>query len=241
MKKITSLLSFVLVLMISTQTYSQFRFGVKTGLNISNMRVSGFTGVTESSRISFHIGANVDFSFTKSFSLESGLLLSSKGANFDRDLYTDNTTKVIENTTLTPLYIELPINAVYKVDFKPIKLLIFAGPYLGIGVGGNRVIEHEATGLPAGVSLADAVNWCIQNLHNTVQDGTTGLKYGSNSADDLKSFDFGLNFGAGIEFYNFQFRLQYGLGLANLNPTTANNEILKNNVFGISVGYMFGK
>lgn len=227
--------------MISGQSYSQqFRFGVKTGLNIANMRVSGFTGVNESSKISFHVGAIIDYSFSKNFSLESGLLLSWKGANFDRTVYDDNTTKVTESQNFAPLFLELPINAVYKVDLKPIKLLIFGGPYFGFGVGGNREISHEATGLPAGTSLAEAVAYCVQHSL-TEPDGTSGLKYGSNSSDDLKGLDFGLDFGAGIEFHNFQFRLQYGLGLANLNPTTANNEILKNNVFAISVGYMFGK
>lgn len=240
MKKLTYLLLLMSFSIVTSQSYAQFRFGVKAGLNIANMRVSGFTGVTESSKIAFHAGGMIDYSFSKSFSLESGLLLSWKGANFDRDIYNDNTTKIIENTSFTPLFIELPINAVYKVDFKPIKLLLFAGPYLGFGVAGNREIEHEASGLPAGVTLGDAVTWCVQNAL-TEPDGTSGLKYGSKTDDDLKGFDFGLNFGAGIEYANFQFRLQFGLGLANLNPTTANNEILKNNVLGFSVGYMFGK
>ncbi|MFZ4740705.1 MAG: porin family protein [Bacteroidales bacterium] len=237
MKKYIILLSLVLSLIYTTQSYSQqFRFGVKTGINFSNMRVSGFTGVTESSRFTFHVGAIVDYSFTKSFSLESGLILNSKGANFEIVSPINNSTIVVTTTqTLSPLYIELPINAVYKVDIKPLKLQLFAGPYFGFGVSGNRETEYTATGLPNGVTLAQLLSAI------GVQNETVGLKYGGKDSDDLKLIDIGLNFGAGVEYNNFLFRLQYGLGLSNLSTTSADNEILKNNVFSISVGYMFGK
>jgi hypothetical protein len=221
----------VLVSFITTQTNAQLSLGVKAGLNLSNMTVSGYTGVTESSRMSFHAGAILDYSFSKSFILESGLVLSGKGANFDLNIFSNGATTITLASTLSPLYIEMPINAVYKVDIKPAKLLIFAGPYFALAVSGNRTNEYSATGLPAGTTLATL------GLNNE----SIGLKFGTDANSDMRSFDMGLNFGAGIEYSNFLFRLQYGLGLSNLNPTTSNNEVLKNNVFGISVGYMFGK
>jgi len=235
MKKIICLSTFVMFFLITSQSYAQLNLGLKTGLNISNMTVSGFTGVTESSRISFHIGAIIEYSFTKSFSLESGLFLSGKGADFEVSQPITNTITVTLNQTLSPLYIELPINAVYKVDLKPLKLLIYAGPYFGLAVSGNRTNEYSATGLPAGTSLATLL------AQLGVQNETIGLKYGTDANSDLRRFDFGLNFGAGIELSNFLFRIQYGLGLTNLNPVSANNEVIKNNVMSFSVGYLLNK
>jgi len=56
----------------------------------------------------------------------------------------------------------------------------------------------------------------------------------------MKSFDFGLNFGAGIEISNFQISAQYGLGLTNLAPVTTNDAEMKVRVIGISMAYLLG-
>ncbi len=225
----------MLIMGVSAQSYAQLGFGVRTGLNISNMRVSGFAGVTESSRISYHVGAILAYNFSENFALESGLFLSSKGANFEVSQAITNTITLTLNQTLSPLFIEVPINAVYKFDIKPIKIIFYGGPYFAFGISGNRINEYSATGLPAGTSLAALLSQL------GIQNETIGLKYGTGNTDDLRGFDFGLNFGAGVEYNNFLFRAQYGLGLTNLNPVSANNEVLKINVLSFSVGYMFGK
>jgi hypothetical protein len=234
MKKIISLLSIMLVLAVSTHSFAQLGFGVRTGLNISNMRVSGFTGVTESSRISYHVGAILAYNFSDNFALESGLFINSKGANFELSQALTNTLTLTLNQTLSPLFLEVPINAVYKVDIKPVKVIIYGGPYFAFGISGNRTNEYSASGLPAGTSLSALL------AQLGIQNETIGLKYGTGNTDDLRGFDFGLNFGAGVEYNNFLFRVQYGLGLNNLNPVSANNEVLKINVLSFSVGYMFG-
>ena len=235
MKKGLFLMVFVLAL-ISTQSYAQINFGVRAGLNIANMNVSGFTGVTESSRIGFHAGALLDIGIAEVFSLESGLLLNGKGANFQAKGIVPNTNiTLISDVTMSPMFLEIPINAIYKVDIKPVKIEIVAGPYMAFGVMGKRTTEYSATNLPAGVTLDQLLS--ALNLQNEDE----GLKYGSGTGDDLKGFDFGLNFGAGVNYSNILFRIQYQFGLTNLNPTTANNEVLKSNVLSFSFGYMFGK
>jgi hypothetical protein len=53
-------------------------------------------------------------------------------------------------------------------------------------------------------------------------------------------FDYGLNIGAGFEVNNLQIRVQYSLGLNNLDPDNDSDFDTKNRVIGISLGYMFG-
>ncbi|CAM1354821.1 porin family protein [Tenacibaculum insulae] len=56
--------------------------------------------------------------------------------------------------------------------------------------------------------------------------------------DDLKSIDFGLNFGAGYKLDNgLNFSARYNLGLSNISEDDDNE--VKNGVFQISVGYSF--
>ena len=51
--------------------------------------------------------------------------------------------------------------------------------------------------------------------------------------------DFGLNFGACVQFESIVIRAQYGLGLTNLDPEGDSDFEMKNGVIGISLGYMF--
>ena len=232
--------------MIATNSKAQVTLGVKTGLNFSNMSLTGVTGMTESSRTGFHIGAILDFNISSSFSLESGLLLSSKGAAFDQPsqwTYNNSPVTLTQTRTASPLYLEIPINAIYKIDFKPITLNLFAGPYFGFGVSGSMDYEYSATGLTAAnvtlQGLLDAIN--AQNPKEQLKNQSLGIKYGSKDGDDMKSFDMGITFGAGVEFYNAIFRLQYSLGFSNVWSVPANGEVLKNNVISVSVGYFFRK
>ncbi|MGB4774970.1 MAG: hypothetical protein WBP45_07360, partial [Daejeonella sp.] len=73
------------------------------------------------------------------------------------------------------------------------------------------------------------------------------LKFGNNynenddeNNDDYKPLDFGLNVLAGYQLTNgFNIGANYGLGLANLNPSGNSNNKESNNVISISVGFMF--
>jgi len=56
---------------------------------------------------------------------------------------------------------------------------------------------------------------------------------------DMNAFDFGLNFGAGVEISNFQITAQYGIGLTN-SLANSGDVTMKNKVFGVSVAYLFG-
>jgi hypothetical protein len=68
------------------------------------------------------------------------------------------------------------------------------------------------------------------------KSGDNDIEFGSGE-NEMNAMDFGLNFGAGAEFGQFQASLQYGLGLSNLSNEDSGKA--KNKVIGISVAYLF--
>ena len=92
------------------------------------------------------------------------------------------------DVVISPIYVEVPFNARYSVGTDFIKVFLFAGPYIACGVGGN----------------------------NDTGDELKKVKFGADENDDLKFFDFGFYFGAGVNIKGFVISAQYGLGLANI-------------------------
>jgi len=118
------------------------------------------------------------------------------------------------STTTSVNYLEIPINTIYKIEIGSAKLCLSAGPYLA----------YAASGTKKGEGYNDK------------------LDIGSDDDDTYKALDYGLNIGAGVELNDkITIGLQYGLGLANIASHTDFGYSVKNKVFGISVGYMFGQ
>ena len=118
------------------------------------------------------------------------------------------------STTTSVNYLEIPINTIYKIEIGSAKLCLSAGPYLA----------YAASGTKKGEGYNDK------------------LDIGSDDDDTYKALDYGLNIGAGVELNDkITIGLQYGIGLANISSYTGYGTSAKNNVFGISVGYMFGQ
>ena len=229
MKNGISLFSIILLLFISIQSFAQIRFGVRAGLNLATMTVVDLGDAKQEMSPSFHIGGIAEYSLSESFCIESGLLLSGKGSKI---VFSENQGGVTfaGTATISPLYLEIPINALYKFDIGSSRLHLFAGPYLGFGIAGKTKATYTASGLPTGTTLSSL----------GLNDASANIKFGTTADSDMKGSDFGLNIGAGIEIKNILFRLQYGLGLSNLDPEGLSDKDFKNRVIGISVGYLFG-
>lgn len=114
--------------------------------------------------------------------------------------------------SMAPGVIEVPINVLYSFGTGSAKLNVFAGPYAAFGITGKTKSDGESL----------------------------DISYGSTAEDDIKPFDFGLNFGAGVNINGFLISAQYGFGLANLAPDTTGDSEMKNKVIAISIGYLFG-
>jgi hypothetical protein len=198
----------ICMLFIVTGIQAQIKFGPKVGLNLSTITLKmGSISIDPKTVVGFHVGMISEIPLVGNFCLQPGLLYSAKGSKWAESG---------EEIKLTPSFLEIPVNAVYKFDLKAVKILINAGPNFAFGIGGKYKYTFGTT------------------------NESGSLKFGSSSGDDMKPFDLGLNIGAGVEITQIIISANYGFGLTNLAPTTTNDEKMKTRVFGLSVAYLFG-
>jgi len=114
--------------------------------------------------------------------------------------------------TISPIYIEVSLISKYSFGSDVIKGTIFAGPFIACGVGGYKI---EPNG------------------------DFKSLRFGSGSVADLRAFDGGFLFGAGIKIRSFLISVQYGIGLTNIEPSSSGDLEMKNRVWGISLNTLF--
>ncbi len=112
--------------------------------------------------------------------------------------------------TLTFNYFEIPLNFAYKFPIN----------------------DKSKFFIQAGPYLAYAMSG-----KDKTGSETQDIKFGNNQ---WKRFDYGLGFGAGLEFGAIVTSLNYELGLANLSDDSSADMKIKNKVFQISIAYMFG-
>ena len=75
------------------------------------------------------LGVGMDYGFSEKWSLQSGLMISSKGWKYKEEG---------EKMTFRPIYLDIPILAAYKFNISDnTKFVINAGPYLAFGLGGK--------------------------------------------------------------------------------------------------------
>jgi hypothetical protein len=93
-----------------------------------------------------------------------------------------------------------------------VKITLFASPYFACGIGGYKIE-------PGGELKY--------------------IRFGSGKYNDFKTFDYVLNFGAGVNIKGLLISAQYGIGLANVSPLITPDSEMKNKVIGISVSSLF--
>lgn len=118
--------------MFALAGFSQVKWDAKFGMNFSNM-----TKIDESKALpGFTLGVGMDYGFNENWSLQSGLMIPSKGFKFKEGDWKDK---------YRPIYLDIPILAAYKFNISDnTKFVINAGPYLAIGLGGkNKETDEE--------------------------------------------------------------------------------------------------
>lgn len=133
-------LSLGLLLLFSVLAVSaQLRWDVKAGMSLSNM-----SHADKDAKFGYTVGLGADYAFSEMFSLQTGVNFTSKGmrevdVDDDWGSYEKSTFKVFSH------YAELPILAAVKFgvvdDFK---VVLNAGPYLAIGIGGKEEYSNTA-------------------------------------------------------------------------------------------------
>lgn len=200
----------MLAVIFTASVQAQFTFGVRGGFNLTNMDESG-EGISPDTKMKpgFQVGIVGDYAVNESFSIQPALLFATQGCNWDFELFG---TKV--ETSINLNYLQVPVNAQYKLDLGNAKPFLQAGPYVGYALSGK--IKAKADGFK----------------------NDEKIEFG-NGEDDMNPFDFGLGFGAGVQFENIQVGLGYNLGLANLS--NADKITTRNNGLTFTLTYLFGR
>lgn len=219
MKHLLPLIALALLCLPVTQALAQ-TFGLKAGLNISNMLFEDDDDTYSDdfdALPGFHAGVAMELPFTNILSLETALQVSTKGFEF---METESGFEVTSKTT--PLYIDVPITLKATNDLGGASIYGLAGPYIGFGVGGE--VKAEASGGGIGFGASEDIEW------------------GNDEDEDtFKPFDFGVLLGGGVQIGSFQVGVSYALGLANISPYTDFGTKIANRVFSVSAGYWFGE
>lgn len=108
--------------MFALAGFSQVKWDARVGMNFSNMTKAEGTKALPG----FNLGVGMDYGFSENWSLQSGLMISSKGY------------KIKDYSKDRPIYLDIPILAAYKFNINDnTKFVINAGPYLAFGLGGK--------------------------------------------------------------------------------------------------------
>jgi hypothetical protein len=203
---------------------------LKGGVNFANVSYNSSGEVDDANMLtSFHVGIMGDVPVAKIFAIQPGLLFTGKGAKIESG--STNSLNYYKATT-NPLYIEIPVNAVFKLPLASDESSFYfgAGPYIAMGVGGKRKIE----GKTAGVAFSSKESIEFSNDDPTTFNNDEGAGLGV-----IKRFDYGLNGTAGFLLKSAMISVNYGYGLAKLQSGSNSSEDNKNKhrVLSISVGF----
>lgn len=191
--------------MFALAGFSQVKWDARVGMNFSNVTKADNTKALPG----FQLGVGMDYGFSENWSLQSGLMISSKGYKYDyKDEYYNESYKA------RPIYLDIPILAAYKFNISDnTKFVINAGPYLAFGLGGKcKYDEGGDYKLFKGEDGDDA---------------------------EMKRFDLGIQYGIGLEIgEHYLVNLTGQNGFISPNNIDG-FEDYKNMTFSIGVGYRF--
>lgn len=162
----------------SVNSFAQ-KFGLKAGLNFSkiNNKYAAFDNAFEP-RIGFHVGPTIELPISKIISIESALLLSTKG-------YRQDLSYVAVHTEVNLLYLDFPIVGKATFDVKAIKMFGTIGPYIGYGLSGEIISDDEREKVKFG-----------SNAEDDFKNMDFGLAIGTGI--EVKSIQISLTYNAGL-------------------------------------------
>ncbi len=230
MKKVLSLL------LISTAMAGAANaqlFYAQGGLNLANITSTGDGDTEDNAALAtFNAGLMGRFGLSKMIDLESGILLTGRGSK--AETYFNGGNDYVK-AKFNPLYVEVPLNLVVNIPLQSkTGLFVHAGPYAAVGIGGKSKLESKL-GLITTESERD-IEFSDDDPFTSAQEDA--------AYDKLKRFDFGLNFGAGLDLNSIILKANYGLGLTKIGSTESNNSADDKNkyrVLSISVGIPLGR
>jgi len=207
-----------IVILTAGYAHAQINFGVRAGVNLTNMKMSYWeSSIDGKMKPGIQLGIVGELEITKFLAIQPGLLFAQQGYINKKSF-----TGFSFEQTIALNYIQIPVNAIFKLDLNAVKLLGQVGPYFGFGING----KIKGDGHSEKITL------------------------GSGKDDYMKAFDFGFGLGTGVQYRFFQAIIGYNFGLANIANTdddmydvigVSKPEKAKNNGFVITLTYLFGK
>ena len=130
MTTIKKILFCLAVIVISHYSFSQSKFGIETGLNLSNARVNSMYGDENvNNRTGMLLGCFFEFNTSKHFSIQPGFRYIQRGNVSDNGV-----TKLIQKVN----YVEFPLTCNVIINFNKFKPFLAAGFYFGYYVSANQ-------------------------------------------------------------------------------------------------------
>ena len=208
--KSNSLLMTSMILLSSLISQAQTSMGFTAGASFSNVKISA-SGISASPKMKTGITAGLVFDapLSTNFHFQPAINLVQKGYQVNDDQGKE---------TFSLNYLELPLNFVYYSN----GFFAGGGPSLSYGISGKDKMKFSDGSMP---------------------DDNEKVHFGSGE-NDVKTFDLGANFTTGYKTRSgFLISANYTLGLSNIGNTSSDNTVgnvkIKNNCFGIKIGYMF--
>ncbi len=230
MKKVFSLL-FITAAMAGTADAQLFY--AQGGVNLANISSTSSGGTKDNNALAtFNAGLMGRFGLSKTVDIESGILLTGKGAK--AETYFNGGNDYVK-AKFNPLYVEVPVNLVVNIPLQDkMGLFVHAGPYAAIGVGGKSKLQTKLGML--NTETTRDIKFSDDNPFTSAEENA--------AYDKLKRFDVGVNFGAGVDLNKIILKANYGLGLSKIGSTQSNNNADDKNkyrVLSISVGIPLGR
>jgi hypothetical protein len=146
MKKLITFIAVVVLFTMNAKSFAQ-TFGVRAGLNVSNMLLKSDENTADTkAKVGFQIGGTAEFEITEMFSFETGLFLSTMGYKYD-GLMGDYTTNL--------LYLNVPLTGKARYELDNINLYGLFGPYIGLGLSGKYKNDDDSEDVKWGSGDSD--------------------------------------------------------------------------------------
>ncbi len=193
----------------------RIHLGIELGYNLSSLNQSQST----ISRGGFHAGGIMDIAFGKHFALQPAILYSVKGTRFQSMLDVENKEK------LTLHYIEVPLNAVFKIGkVDNTQFLLGVGPYFSYLLNAK---DNFQSSNPADGSTLDVIGYVPETPNYPV--------------NRLHNFDYGIGGFIGAQVpEGFFIKAGGELGLTDVQQPTNAASGYRNYNLSVSAGYFFG-
>ena len=206
-------------------------FGVKAGMNISNLTKDRYFN-EQKDKIGFNVGGFVNIPLSSKFSLQPELLYSNVGSKVSRtykygegDINIPSTfmnNEDRESYTRSLNYLSIPVMLQYNIIPN---LYLEAGPQFDVFLGGKNKGETTVKSTPA-----------LGGSTTTTTTSSNNIK-----GKEAAKFNLGLGIGAGYYFLpNIGITVRYVAGLSDINNSRkAGENSVKMNLFQLGLAYKF--